>query len=131
MNFGMMVIAIRWHSLSSTPLMIYFRSYKFKPRPSFPGACFLRQIYVYLHMYQFNSVAQSCPTLCDPMDCSMPGFPVHHQFWSLLKLMSINSVMPSNHFILCHPLLLPSIFPSMRVFSNDLGGQSNSFANPK
>ena len=40
--------------------------------------------------------------------------------WSLLKLMSIKSVMPSNHVILCHPLLLsPSIFPSIRVFSNE------------
>ena len=50
----------------------------------------------------------------------MPGFPVHHQLWSLLKLMSTESVMPSNHLILCHPLLiLPSIFPSIRVFSNE------------
>ena len=50
----------------------------------------------------------------------MPGFPVHHHSWSLLKLMSIESVMPSNHLILCHPLLLPpSIFPSNRVFSNE------------
>ena len=40
--------------------------------------------------------------------------------WSLLKLMSIESVMPSNHLILCHPLLLPSVFPSIRVFSNEL-----------
>ena len=40
-------------------------------------------------------------------------------FWSLLKLMSIESVMPSNHLILCRPLLLPSVFPSMRVFSNE------------
>ena len=62
-------------------------------------------------------VAQTCPTLCDPMDCSTPGFPVHH--WSLLKLMSIESVMPSNHLILCHPLLSPSVFPSIRVFSNE------------
>ena len=54
------------------------------------------------------------------MDCNMPGFHVHHQFWSLLKLMSIKSVMQSNQFILCHPLLLlPSIFPSIRVFSNE------------
>ena len=54
------------------------------------------------------------------MNCSMPGLPVHHQFMSLLKLMSIESVMPSNHLILCHPLLLlPSIFPSIRVFSNE------------
>ena len=58
------------------------------------------------------SVAQKCLTLCDPMDCSLPGFPVHY----LLKLMSIESGMPSNHLILCHSLLLPSIFPSIRVF---------------
>ena len=78
-----------------------------------------RQIYVYIHthMYQFTSVAQSCP-LCDPMDHSTPGLPVHHQLPELLKLMSIESVMLSSHLILCHPLLLlPSIFPSIRVFS--------------
>ena len=69
---------------------------------------------------QFNSVAQSCPTLCDPMDCSTPGLPVHHQLPKLLKLMSIESVMASNYLILCHPLLLPPlIFPSIRVFSNE------------
>ena len=54
------------------------------------------------------------------MDCSTPGLPVHHNPQSLLKLMSIKLVMPSNHLILCHPLLLPpSIFPSIRVFSNE------------
>ena len=69
---------------------------------------------------QFSSVTQSCLTLCDPMDCSTPGLPVHHQLRSLLKLMFIESVMPSNHLILCCPvLLLPSIFPSIRVFSNE------------
>ena len=52
------------------------------------------------------------------MDCSMPGFPIHHQHPCLLKLIS-ESVIPSNHLILCHPLLiLPPIFPSIRVFSN-------------
>ena len=125
-----------------------------------------------------SAVAQSCLTLCDPMDCSTSGFPVHHQLleltqthvhqvsdaiqpfhpdqsillfqfssvqslshvwlfvtlWtvarqaslsitnsqSLLKHMAIELVMPSNHLILCHPLLLPpSIFPSIRVFSNE------------
>ena len=66
---------------------------------------------------QFSSVAQSCPTLCNPMDCSMLGCPVITNSRSLLKLMS---VMPSNHFILCRPLLLlPSIFPSIGVFSNE------------
>ena len=54
------------------------------------------------------------------MDHSTPGLPVHHQLPELLKLMSIKLVMPSNHLILCHPLLLlPSIFPSIRVFSNE------------
>jgi len=88
----------------------------------------------------------SCVQLCNPMDCSMPGFPqfssvpllsrvrlfatpwtTAHQAslsvtnsWSFPKPMSIRSVMPSNHLILCHPLLLlPSIFPSIRVFSNE------------
>ena len=66
-------------------------------------------------MVQFSSVAQSCPTLCDPMNRSMPGLQ------SPLKPMSIESVMPSNHLILCRPLLLlPSIFPSIRVFSIEL-----------
>ena len=61
------------------------------------------------------SAAQLCPTLCDPMDCSTPGLPCPSPSpWSLLKLMSIESVMPSNHLILCHPLLLqPSVFPGM------------------
>ena len=69
---------------------------------------------------QFSSVAQSCPTVCDPMNRSMPGLPIHHQLQSLPKLMSIESVMPSNHLLLCRPLLLlPSIFLSIRVFSNE------------
>ena len=54
------------------------------------------------------------------MDCSTPGFPVHHQTRSLLKLMSIESLMPSNHLILCRPLhLLPPVPPSVRVFSSE------------
>ena len=69
---------------------------------------------------QFSSVAQSCLTLCDPMDCSTSGLPVHHQLPELLKLMSIESVMPSSHLILCRTLLLlPSVFPRIRVFSNE------------
>ena len=70
-------------------------------------------------LIQFSSV-QSCPTLCNPMDCSMPGFTVITNSQSLLKLMSIESVMASNYLILCRPLLLlPLIFPSIRVFSNE------------
>ena len=63
---------------------------------------------------QFSSVAQSCLTLCDPMNRSTPGLPVHH------KLMSMESVMPSSHLILCRPLLLlPPVPPSIRGFSNE------------
>ena len=70
-----------------------------------------------MHYY---SVARSCPTLYDSMDCSMPGFPVLHHLPELLKLMSIESVMPSNYLVLCRPLLLlPSIFPTITVFSNE------------
>ena len=69
---------------------------------------------------QFGSVAQLCPTLCDPMDCSMPGFLSITNSQSLLKLISIESMMPSSHLILCRPLLLlPSVFPSIRVFLNE------------
>ena len=71
-------------------------------------------------MFQFSSVAQSGLTLCDPMNHSMPGLPVLTNSWSLPKLKSIESVMPSNHLILCLSLLLlPSIFPSVQVFSNE------------
>ena len=65
-------------------------------------------------------VVQSLSRVCDPVDRSTPGFPVPVSR-SLLKLMCIESVMPSNHLIPCRPfLLLPSIFPSIRVFSNEL-----------
>ena len=75
--------------------------------------------YVYSSV-QFSSVDQSCPTLCDPMNCSMPGLPVHRQSRSPPKLMSIEAVMPSSHLILCCPLLLlPPAPPSIRVFSNE------------
>ena len=66
-----------------------------------------------------SSVAQSCPTLCDPMNPSTPGLPVHHNSQSLLKLMPIKLVMPYSHLILCRPLLLPPITSSIRVFSNE------------
>ena len=72
-----------------------------------------------------SSVPQPCPTLCDPMDCNTPGFLSFTISQSLLKLMSIESVMLSNHLILfCPLLLLPSIFPSIRVFFNESGSQS-------
>ena len=67
---------------------------------------------------QFSSVTQSCPTLCEPMDCSTPGFPVHY----LLPEFTQTHVhrVGDAILILCYPLLLPpSIFPSIRVFSNE------------
>ena len=69
---------------------------------------------------QLVQFIQSCPTLCKPMDFSTPGLPVHRQLLEFTQTMSIESVMPSNHLILYHPLLLPpSIFPSIRVFSKE------------
>jgi len=76
-------------------------------------------IYTMEYSVQFSSVIQSYPTLCDPMNRSTPGLPVHHHSRSSLKLMSIESVMPSSHLIFCHPLLLPPIPPITRIFSNE------------
>ena len=77
-------------------------------------------MYLCISSVEFSSVAQSCPTLCDPMNCSTPGLPVHHKLPEFTRLTSIESVMPSSHLILCHPLLLlPPIPPSFRVFSNE------------
>ena len=69
---------------------------------------------------QFSSATQSCPTLCDPMNRSTSGLPVHHQLLDSLRLTSIELVMLSSHLILSRPLLLlPPIPPSIRVFSNE------------
>ena len=69
---------------------------------------------------QFSSVAQSCLTLCNPWTAAHQASLSITNFRSLLKLTPIESVMPSNHLILCHPLLLlPSIFPIIRVFSDE------------
>ena len=69
----------------------------------------------------FSSVTQSCPTLCDPMDYTMPGFPVHHQLLELTQIHvhQVGDAIQPYHLILCHPLLPPSIFPSIRVFSKE------------
>ncbi|XP_060271038.1 metalloreductase STEAP2 isoform X3 [Ovis aries] len=88
--------------------------YRFYTPPNFVLALVLPSIVIL--------VAQACPTLCDPMDCSTSSFLSFTISWSLLKLMSIESVMSSNHLILWHPL--PSVFPSIRVFFNDPDGQS-------
>ena len=77
-------------------------------------------LHILRHSVQFSPVAQSCPTLCNPMNHSTPRLPVITNSRSSLKLTSIESVMPSSHLILCRPLLLlPPIPPSIRVFSNE------------
>ena len=70
--------------------------------------------------HQFDSVAQSCPTLCDPMDCSTPGFPVHHQLPELTQthVHQVGDAIQPSHPL--YPLLiLPSIFLSIRIFSKE------------
>ena len=75
------------------------------------------QIATYPNFSQFSSVTQSCSTLCEPMDSACQATLSIANSWSLLKLMSIESVMPSSHLILCHPLLLPpSVFPASGSF---------------
>ena len=71
-------------------------------------------------MSQFSSVAQSCPTVCDPMDCSTPGLPVHHELPEFTQnhVHWVGDAIQPSH-PLSSPLLLPSIFPSIRVFSNE------------
>ena len=71
-------------------------------------------------LVQFSSVTKLCPALCDPWTAAHQASLFITNSWTLLKLMSIESVMPSNHLILCHPLLLPPlIFPIIRVFSSE------------
>ena len=97
-------------------LYLYPKHYSFKVR-----FCHLFKTSSRLLTALCCSLTKSCPILCDPMDCSMPGFPLSFTTsLSLLKLMSIKSVLLPNHPILCCPLfLLPSIFPTIRVFRND------------
>ena len=80
----------------------------------------MKILIIQFHSVQFSSVAQLCPTLCDPMDCSTPDLPVHHQLPEFTQThvhWVSDAIQP---LILCCPLLLlPSIFPSIRVFSNE------------
>ena len=77
-----------------------------------------RSIFALPHL--FSSVAQSCPNLCDPMDCITTGFPVHHQIPELAEthVHRVGDAIQPSH-PLSSPLLPPLIFPSIRVFSNE------------
>ena len=70
-------------------------------------------------LLQFSAASSSCPTLCDLMDRSMPSLPVRHQLPELAETHVIELVITSNHLLLCCPLCLPSIFPSIRVLSSE------------
>ena len=96
----------------------------------FPSVSYSLRCYLWKHcldncqqnhkLSQFSSVAQSCPTLCNPMNCSMPGLPVHHQLPEFTQTHVHWVGDASSHLILCHPLLLlPPIPPGIRVFSNE------------
>ena len=75
-------------------------------------------------LVQFSSVAQSCLTLCNPMDCSTPGLPAHHQFpeFTQIHVHWVSDAIQPSHSLLSPSrplLLLPSIFPSIKIFSNE------------
>ena len=92
-------------------MILVFWMLSFKPALSLSSFTFI---------FQFSSVAQSYPTLCDPINRSTPGLLPITNSWSSLRLTSIESVMPSSHLILCRPLLLlPPIPPNIRVFSSE------------
>ena len=108
-----MAVCLLWENVYSVLLTI------------FQSGCFvilhcMNYFYTWDQSVQFSAVAHSCSTLCDPMNRSTPGLPVHHLSRSSLRLTSVESMMPSSHLVLCHPLLLlPPIPPSIRVFSNE------------
>ena len=87
------------------------------------GTCMLSSLVAFRHLsglLQFSSVAQSCPTLCNPVNRNTPGLPVHYHLPEFTQTHVHRSVMPSSHLILGHPLLfLPPIPPRIRVFSNE------------
>ena len=93
---------------------------KYQAKDIWNGYIFIKQKRICNKEYSVSSVAQSCPTLCDPMDCSTPGFLVHHQLLEATQTHVhhvSDTIQPS--YPLSSLLLLPSIFPSIRVISNE------------
>ena len=101
------VIRIRWPQYWSF-------SFRISPSNEYSGLISFRMD------YQFSSIVQSCPTLCDPMNRSMPGLPVHHQLpeFTQTHIHQVSDAIQASHPLLSL-FLLPSIFPSIRVFSNE------------
>ena len=82
--------------------------------------CTIEAMSIQFSSVQFSSVARSCLTVCDPMGCSTPGLPVHHQLLGFTQTHAHRVGDAIQHPILCSPLLLlPPIPPSIRVFSNE------------
>ena len=87
---------------------------------AFSGTYFVKCASLFISVSSVSSVAPSCLTLCDPMNCNTPGLPVHHQLPEFTQTHVHRVGMPSSHLILCRPLLfLPPSPPSIRVFSNE------------
>ena len=106
-------ISVCYEVMGLDAMILVFWMLSYKPTFSLSSFTFINSV-------QFSSVAQSCSTLCDAMNRSSPGLPTITNSRSSPKPMSIESVMPSNDPILSRPLLLlPLIFPSIRVFSNE------------
>ena len=122
------VIHIRYRSTISRPKYSSF-SFSISPSNEYSVLISFRTdwfdlLVVQVTLKSINSVqfrvTQSCPTLCDPMNHSMPGLPVHHQLPEFTQIHVRLLVMPFNHLILCCPIrLLPSVFPSITVFSHE------------
>ena len=89
-------------------------------RPTLAGETHQLQIAFAMGYVQFSSVAQSCLTLCNPMDCTTPGLPIVHQLLEIVQTHVHRVHDAIHHLNLCRPRLpLTSIFPSNRVFSNE------------
>ena len=112
-------------AISSSDALFSFCPQSFPASGTFPIVSYYQQqvmlkVMLKVSSIQFSSVTQSCPTLCDPMNHSLPGSLSITNSQSLLKLMLIESGMPSSHLILCRPLLLlPPIPPSISIFPNE------------
>ena len=96
-------------------------SHSFGHWPNLPFPCVSEPRRAFLmDSVQFSSVSQSCPSLCDPMNCSKPGFPVHYQFPETAQthVHRVSDAIHPSYPLNCPLLLLPSVFPSIRVFSS-------------
>ena len=103
------------HRMLNTCPQISFLSY---PNPVELTQLLTQSMWHWARLYICCSVTQLCSTLCNPMDCSTPGFPILHHLQSMLKLISIESVVPSNHLVFCFPSFscLQFFFPASQSF---------------